>query len=249
MPKSTLTASLILASGLFASAAMAQTAAPRPANPAPRPAASAARPAARSVAAPAPAHAPGALDIKGFRTANFGFTEAQVRNSIATDLPGAKITDGIDPAAGTRYIQATVDQLDPGPGAAVVTYIFGAASKTLFNIDVSWTLPGEPSVSQREQVFIAGQQLVSYFQAQPAPAKASQGASSTGPNGLILYAAVDSKNAGEQVSVDGVSFQHTEAGSTKPISSPTPTGPAVLRVIYVLNADVPDVKTIKPGSF
>lgn len=221
-------------------------------KPAPAPAAAttSASPAAPT-AKPAPA-APEtsatALDIKGFRSAAFGMTPAQVKAAIAADFgAAAKLQEGANPADGTQFILASVDHLDPGPGPAQIGYVFGAASKALATVNVVWTTGPDATEPQRGAIAQAGQQLAAYFAQGPAPAKASTGISTFGTNGLVLYAAVDRKDAGVQVMIDGVSYQ--SSGGDKPIASPPPKGPATLRVSYSLNADKPDVKTLKPGSF
>ena len=203
--------------------------------------------AAGVTSAPTPAPAAGALDIKGFRSAAFGMTPAQVRMAIAYDFGATtKITEGANAVDGTSYLLATVDRVEPGPGPAQIGYVFGAASKTLGNINVIWTL-GQPTDDQRAALLTAGQQLVGYFQAGPAPLKVSQGAAVVGPNAMLLYTAIDKKNAGVQVSVDGVSVPAGPDKTAAPAAPPK--GPAALRIAYAQNIDKPDVKTLKPRSF
>ncbi|MGZ3313302.1 MAG: hypothetical protein ACXU8Q_03995 [Caulobacteraceae bacterium] len=208
------------------------------AKPAPQPAA----------AAPtAPATPASALDIKGFRSATFGMTPAQVKTAIAKDFgAGARLQEGAN-ADGTQFITTQLDHLDPGPGAAQVGYVFGAASKTLTNVNVVWSTPGEATEPQRLAVAQAGEQLVSYFRSGPAPAKASNGVVPFGTNGLLLFTGIDRKNAAVQVMIDGVEYKST--GGDKPVASPPPKGKATLRLSYALDIDKPDVRTLKPGSF
>lgn len=203
-------------------------------------------PAAKAAAAPAPAGP--TLDIKGFRSAAFGMTPAQVKAAATADFgASAKIQDGANPADGTQFVLVQVDHLDPGPGPAQIGYVFGAASKTLSYINVVWSTDATPTDAQRSAMALAGEQLAAYFRQGPAPAKASQGIVPLGDNALVLYAATDKKDAGVQVMVDGIAFQRNDGD--KPVSSPAPKGPASLRVSYAQNAEKPDVKTLKPGSF
>jgi hypothetical protein len=218
-------------------------------KPAPKPPASAAKPAAKPAPAPAQAApAAGALDIKGFRSATFGMTPAQVKTAVTNDFgPAAKIREGTNADQGTQFIEVSVDHLDPGPGAAQIGYVFGATSHTLVSVNVIWSTGAEPTDQERNAMTAAAEQLVAYFRAGPAPAKTSQGIGRFGTNGLLLYTAVDSKNAGVMVLIDGVQYQGKQ-GDT-PITSPPPKGPATLRVAYAATIQNPDVKTIKPGSF
>ena len=237
------------------SASLAQTPAAKPPTAAKPPApaaASAAKIPAKPAAAPKLPDAAAASDyeIKGFRSAAFGMTSAQVRQAIATDFgAAAKITDNANPAEGTTALQVTVDHLDPGPGAAQVTYIFGATSKTLAHVNVVWVLQGEPTTEQRAAIITAAIQLTNYFQTLPTPPKATAGVTPTGPNGLLMFAAVDKKGAGVEVAADGISYQANAAADGKPTASPAPKGPAVLRVSYIANAANPDIFRIKPGAF
>jgi len=200
-------------------------------------------------AAKPPASAPaGDYDIKGFRTAQFGHTQAQVRQAIAVDFGMAvRIIDTGNPAEGTQALQVTVPKLEPGPGAATLTYIFGAASKTLQQINVVWVVDGEPAADQRNAVLTAAGQLANYFQTLPSPPKTVAGPAATGPNGLLLLAVQDRKGSSVEVAADGISYQAMQ--DNKPITSPTPKGPAVLRISYILNPANPDIFRIKPGSF
>ncbi len=241
---------LVVASSLLAlSSAGAQTPPPQ-AKPAPKPAAAAAKPRpapapAASSAAPAPGEA---LDVKGFRSAAFGMTPAQVKAAVTGDFgPTAKIQEGTNAAQGTQVMAVSLDHLDPGPGPAQIGYVFGATSKTLAMINVVWTTGADATTEQRAAIAQAGQQLAAYFRSGPAPVKASQGVARVGTNGLVLYTAVDKKNAGVLVSVDGVEYHGTSGDQT--VASPPPTGPATLRVAYALDISKPDVATLKPGSF
>lgn len=219
--------------------------APTPA-PSKTPAAAPAAPAA-SAAKPAPAAPGAALDVKGFRSAAFGMTPAQVKVAATTDFgPTAKVAEGSNAADGTQFMLVSVEHLDPGPGPAQVGYVFGATSGTLTAVNVVWSTVAEPTEQQRAAMVQAGQQLVAYFQQGPAPAKTG-GLATFGANGLVLYSAVDKKDAGVEVVVDGVAYQRT--GGDKSLASPPPKGPATLRVSYTQDVDKPDIKALKPGSF
>ena len=228
---------LLLALAAAGAPASAQTAIPAPPKPAQAPAV------ART--APAPPKAPTrTFEVKGFRSAAFGMTPTQVRAAIAADFGAAKTTDTANPAEGTTAIQAVLPKLDPGPGPVTLTYIFGATSRRLSNVNVVWSLGGNPAPDERERLVTAAIQLASYFQSQPAP-KASRGVTPVGPNSLVMFSAVDAKGAAVEISASGIRYQ---AGSTA-APPPEPTGPALLRISYVANAANPDIIQIKPGAF
>jgi len=241
MTRLPLSAPLLLAAALCAIApASALAQAKAPAAQAPAAQAPAAQAAAPTTQAP--------YEIKGFRSATFGMTKAQVLAAIAADFgPSAKAQETANPVEGTQALQVKIDKLDPGPGQATLTYIFGASTKTLSHVNVAWIVEGEATPEQRQGMITAAIQLTDYFQKLPNPPKATSGVTPTGPNGLVMYAAVDGKGAGLEVAVDGIAYQSSQARSATP--SPAPKGPALLRISYYVNALNPDVYKIKPGSF
>lgn len=228
------------------SPALAQNAAQPAAKPQTK--SSTPRPAAPASTAKPAGPVGAALDIRGFRSATFGMTPAQVKAAAAADFgASARLQEGANPTDGTQFVLVQLDHLDPGPGPAQVGYVFGATAKTLTNVNVVWSTGPTPTDADRAAIALAGEQLVAYFRQGPAPAKASQGISALGDNALLLYTATDKKNAGVQVMVDGVAFQR--GSGDKAVASPPPKGPASLRISYAENIDKPDVKTLKPGSF
>jgi hypothetical protein len=186
-------------------------------------------------------------EVTGFRSARFGMTQAEARAAIAKDFgDAAKITETANPIEGTHALQAAVPSLPPGPGAATVTYIFGASSKTLAHVNVVWVQDGEPTKEQRDAVVAAAVQLTDYFQTLPAAPKATAGVTPTGPNSLLMYAAVDKKGGGVEIDAEGISYQSNDKTTA---AQPAPKGPALLRISYLANVLNPDVYKVKPGSF
>ncbi|HEX8484870.1 hypothetical protein [Sphingomonas sp.] len=172
-------------------------------------------------------------EINGFRHTAFGMSEAEARAAIGVDFPGTTIADASNTAEGTKLLQVSLATLEPGPGSATVTYIFGAKSKALTTVKLAWLLPPSATPAERAAVLAAGLQLAAYFQnlkPQPrlvAPPKV------TGIGAVSLYAAVDRKNAAVEVAANGVDTESNQGA--------VPTGPAILRVTYVANAGKPDV--------
>ncbi|HEU0066944.1 MAG TPA: hypothetical protein VFQ57_06860, partial [Sphingomonas sp.] len=181
-----------------------------------------------------------AYRIKGFRSAVFGMTQAQVRTAIAADFAGATIAQVANPTEGTAALQIDLPQFVPGPGAARVTYIFGATTRTLTHVNVVWLLDGEPDQAGRESLLKAAVALAQYFRELPDPPKATTAVRPTGPNSLSMFAAVDAQAAAVEVTVQGVAY---EAGG---VASPVPHGPALLRVSYSRNAANPDIGPARP---
>ena len=79
-------------------------------------------------------------EVTGFRDARFGMTEAEVRAAVKKSfaVKDADIKTTANPTEGTTLLIVRVDSLDPGPGPATVTYIFGNKSKKLIQVNVVW---------------------------------------------------------------------------------------------------------------
>jgi len=196
----------------------------------------------------APVTTPG-YEITGFRSAKFGMTPAEVRAAAARDFGNVQLLANANPAEGTEALQLDVAHLDPGPGPAQATYIFGARSHTLARINVVWITGPNPTAEERAAILNGAVLLAHYFQALPAPLKASLGARPTGPNALTVFAGVDHKGAGIELAAEGVSYKidaKTEGSSS---ASPAPSGPALLRVSYIRDVANPDIIKIAPGAF
>jgi len=174
-----------------------------------------------------PAHAADAL-IAGFRSAHFGMTEAELRAAIARDFPGSALAITAQDDAGQRTLSIPLIRLNPGPMPAAVAYAL--RSGRLVQIDVTWAAPGDPSPTQREGLFRAGERLRRYFEAQAEKPVRIAPPGVLGPNSLLLYGAADRQGARMEALVEGVAFERLVDG--KAIRSPEPAGAAVLRVSY-----------------
>ncbi|MYN28489.1 hypothetical protein [Duganella levis] len=196
------------------------------------------------VPAPSPAApaAPALHVITGFRSAHFGMTEAEVRQAVQHDFPadaaGLRAFD--NPTERTRVLAVGLLKLEPGPASAAVSYIFGATSHQLIQVNVVWTTGEQPSEQERAQIAAAGFQLTSYFRELTwEPGHTGSGASRA-PGVLTLFTGVDSKNAVVEVRLSGVAVG----------KAAQPAGPTQLRLAYAAKAGQPDVAPApKPGSF
>src|SRR5262249_33457067 len=77
-------------------------------------------------------------EVAGFRDAQFGMTEPEVRATIKKSfaVKDADIKTSSNPTEGTTFLIARVESLDPGPGPADITYIFDNKSKRLIQANV-----------------------------------------------------------------------------------------------------------------
>ena len=188
--------------------------------------------------------------VEGYRSARFGMTEEEVRGAIANDfrLTGTEVKETTNPLQATRALFFTLSKLEPGPGPAIVSYIFGATSHRLVHVNVSWTLDN-PNPAGRERVAIAGAALTEYFTHTPAPFKTETTGATFASNGLIMFSGLDDQGAAVEVAAAGISFTRTDPKTGVKTPSPPPLGPARLRVSYIANVLQPDIHQIKHGLF
>jgi len=196
------------------------------------------------------ASAPSLYQINGFRSARFGMSLPQVRQAIAQDFkPGADAVSEVDNAAeGTRVVLVKLGGLEPGPGPAVVSYIFNQATQQLRHINVVWQSTAAPSEAQRNQYAVAGVQLTRYFRDLSWKPEGSVVAVANGPGSILLFAGIDPKDAMVEVVASGIPL----SGGPNGQPAAAPSGPAQLRVSYA--AAVParpaiPAASVPPGAF
>lgn len=168
-------------------------------------------------------------EIKGFRSAHFGMSEAEVRAAIARDFPAqaAHVQHTDFPTGGVRALVLPLPALEPGPGPAGVTYLFGAGERKLMQVNLLWTTGAKPADAERSRLLTAGVQLTEYFRVMAWRPKAATMGVPLGANGLVLFSGIDPKDAMVEVSVTGVAIRGKDGASV------APEGPAKLRVAYL----------------
>src|SRR5207247_6066007 len=88
--------------------------------------------------------------IEGFRAAQFGMTEEQVRQAVRKDLPGpaAKLRVATHPSEKTTVLSLVAAELLPHTGTAQISYILGYKSKRLVQINLVWASDGSADGDQ-----------------------------------------------------------------------------------------------------
>lgn len=187
-------------------------------------------------------------EVTGFRDARFGMTEQEVRGVIARDFAAkpADITSNLNPVEGTTVLTVKVASLDPGPGPAVVAYIFGYTSKKLIQVNVAW---GDEAAEKSDPTAItaAGTRLERYFAGYAWSNDTTRAGIPVGPNTVVLFSGEDHKTGAVRLILDGVKYQMERQG--KESTSPDPKGPPKLLINYIANRDNPDVAKIEKGKF
>ena len=177
-------------------------------------------------------------EITGFRSARFGMDEDQVRAAVARDFKDhAALLQAVrhpDPRYSTLVLP--LPSLEPGPGAAGVTYIFAAREHRLVQVNVLWSTTDKPGDAERARMSTAGVQLADYFRALGWRPDAATMGVPLGSNGLVLFSGIDAHKAMVEVSLTGVALQGRD-GKAVPAE-----GPARLRVAYLSSLGAPAAK-------
>jgi hypothetical protein len=187
--------------------------------------------------------------VTGFRDARFGMTDADVRAVVKKSfaVKDADIKTGANPTEGTTLLIARVDSLDPGPGPATVTYIFGNKSKKLIQVNVVWGEDAPNNSSDANAIIGAGTRLERYFQGFSWRKDTTRVGVPVGENTVVLFAGEDEKKGAVRVVVDGIKYQMNREGNQT--NSPDPKGPPKLVINYIGDRENPDVAKIEPGKF
>lgn len=208
-------------------------------NPAPdKPAAKAAGDAEK---APEPAGPPAA--IAGFRTANFGMSEDQLRRAIAKDFPNAatKLKKTTHPTEKTTVLTLSVADLVPHTGAAQVSYILGHQSKKLIQVNVVWRSDG--SAEHNETVVGTANSLRDYFAGQSYKPGSAVANRQLNDNAIVVFRGADAQDRLVLMVLHGSAA--TE-GKDEPAPRPRPLS---LELSYIADAAHPDVFRIPKGQF
>jgi hypothetical protein len=187
-------------------------------------------------------------DVGGFRDARFGMSEPEVRAMIAKDFGArpADITSAVNPIEATAVLTVKLASLDPGPGSAVVAYIFGSTSKNLIQVNVAW---GDESgeKSDPNAMIAAATRLERYLAGYSWSKDRTRAGIPVELNTVVLFSSEDGQTGAVRLVLDGMKYQMEHAG--KESTSPDPKGPPRLLINYVADRDNPDVTKTEKGKF
>jgi hypothetical protein len=206
-------------------------------------------PASAQTAASATKAAPAAKTpflIKGFRSAQWGMSEAEVRAAIAKDFKpdNAAITAFDNPAEKTHVVALHLDGLAPAPGTVNITYIFGATSQKLIHVNVVWSTGPTPAQQERDQMAAGGVELSKYFLDQAWRAGATGAGAAPDASYFIFFQGADPKGSAVELRGAGICIILKKGDAPS-----QPTGPATLRLAYYATTGASDTAAIKPGSY
>jgi len=180
--------------------------------------------------------------IAGFRNAEFGMTQAQVRSAIEKTfkLPASAISAAENPLQHTQVLSVRVPDLVPGGGTAAVSYVFGYQTHKLIEVNILWSAQIDPKITP-SMLYQNGESLQQYFAGEGFPADRSTGNVAT-PTGILLFRATDPAGNAVLLILSG-------AMSKDPKSDKSVLSPQTLTLAYAADPSHPDVFQLAKGSF
>jgi hypothetical protein len=180
--------------------------------------------------------------IAGFRRADFGMTQAQVRNMIEDDfhLPASAITEAENVLQHTQVLSVQVPDLVPGGGTAAVSYVFGFQTHRLIEVNILWSAQIDPKITP-QTLYQNGESLQQYFAGEGFPPDRSTGNVATA-NGILLFRATDPTGNAVLLILSGTMGKDQKTDKT--FLSPT-----ALTLAYAADPLHPDIFQLQKGSF
>lgn len=181
--------------------------------------------------------------ITGFRSAQFGMTEAQVKDVIEKDfhLPASAIQAGENAIQHTDVLNVSVPNLMPNGGTANVAYVFGYQSHKLIAVNVLWSKVTDPKITP-EQIYQNGESLQQYFASEGFPPQRSTGNVGL-PSGILLFRASDTSGNVVLLVLSGNLIKDPKN------QDKTALTPATLSLAYAADPEHADVYHLNKGSF
>ena len=183
--------------------------------------------------------------IDGYRSAHFGMTESEVKKAIKIDFSLDEPARTVNDAERTTVLIVPGKTLIPDSPPATLSYIFGATTAKLIQVNVVW---GDNGGVDAKQIVPTTKALASYFLDKGSYAKDSLAMNQGLPDGTVLvFRGADAK--GRMVVLQLVPIvdpaDDKKAGKDKAVEFKK----AMLRLSYVANPTKPDVFRIEKGKF
>lgn len=192
-----------------------------------------------STAVVAPAQKP-SFRLEGYGRLRFGMDAEQIKALLRSDFPQANPTliDRIDTVSRSRVLTLELPALDPGPGVATISCVFGATSQRLTAVNVIWLAAGKASQSQEMLWINAAAKLAKTYAAQPWPLFGTTYGTVVAPGVSVVFTGHDEAGGAAEIKLQGIT---TASGSF--------SGPFSLRLTLVANASQPDIYRLAADSF
>jgi hypothetical protein len=181
-------------------------------------------------------------EIAGFRQAQFGMSEEQVRQAIRKDFPAAaaKLTSLVHPSEKTIVLSLSVADLLPHTGNARISYILGYRSRRLSQVNMIWAIDGT-TIGDETVVGIANS-LREYFSSENFKPDSVIINHQLAENTIIVFRGSDNQERTLLLLLSGVVASAQLEGKKGPKMPPL-----TLELSYIQNAAHPDVFRIGKG--
>ena len=183
-----------------------------------------------------------AATVEGFRSATFGMTEADVRSAITKDfkLKGEAIASSDNTVEETHALAIGVADLIPNGGQSKVSYIFGAKTHKLIEINVVWA-PATDSAITPSMLTRNAELLTGYFRSTGFGPDAMQTNLLMNNGSLMLFRGRDAKGH------MAILILESEPAADK--TNPSKRNPKSLLLSYIADPKNPDIFKLPAGSF
>lgn len=178
------------------------------------------------------------VEVKGFRSAVWGMTEAQLRDAIKKDFGAAKVTVEQNPGDLTTLVWVNVENMLPGSGLGRVTYVLGHTSKKLMQISVTWGGVVNPGMKPEAAVSVANL-LRGHFSALGYKPDTVVQNAKVQDGVIVVFRGFDYENRMTLLVLNEIPKQE----------GAPPTAPVMLQLSYVQNVQNPDVFKVNRGQF
>ena len=186
-----------------------------------------------------------AVKIDGFRSAHFGMAETEVRKAIRTDFGGNEVVRTTNDAERTTALTVSNQALLPDTPPATISYILGARSAKLVQVNVIW---GGEGGADAKGVVTTANVLTAYFLRQGAYAKDSVVSNrQLEDHSVLAFRGADSK--GHMILLQLFPLIDVAAVKDSSKEKPIEVKKASLRLSYMENPTHPDIFQIGKGQF
>ena len=178
--------------------------------------------------------------VEGYGQLRFGMDAEQIKLKLRLDFPQANpvLIDRIDAVSRSRVLTLELPALDPGPGAATISCVFGATSQRLIAVNVIWLAADKASPMQETLWINAAARLAKTYAAQPWPLFNTTYGTVVAPGVSVVFTGHDEAGGAAEIKLQGVK---TPMG--------TFSGSPSLRLTLVANSSQPDIYRLAAGSF
>ncbi|MEO5336312.1 MAG: hypothetical protein H7841_05390 [Magnetospirillum sp. WYHS-4] len=187
--------------------------------------------------------------VEGFRSSHFGMTEAEVRQSIVRDF-GIKpetIQREVHPVEQTTILAATVKNLIPESGEAVVVYVLGYKSKKLTQVNVVWARDAKAE-AEIEKLKVVTLTLRNYFAARQYQPDSIVRDRALSDGGILVFRGADEKGRVVTLVARDLAPVESKGQAKGDAKTAVPRHPSV-QISYIEKPKAPDVYQIRKGDF